>query len=236
MKRRITAWLVVAILASATTVPAVIAGEASGGKSNAARKAKSEGVCLVCKVLHGEAEPEAVVAVRTYEGVEYGFCSKKCAQAFDADPAAFVPPVFPREAPRFDLAPLAGGERLSNARLEGQVVLLDFWATWCKPCTKSMPALQALHDKYAAKGFRVVGISIDEGGPEKVKKFVAKHAIGYPIAVDSERSPAWEAFRVKAVPAAFLLDRKGEIVAQWTGAAIDEAELERALAGLLQAD
>ena len=82
-------------------------------------------------------------------------------------------------------------------------MLLDFWATWCVPCKKSMPELQALHDKYAARGFRVVGISIDEGGASKVKKYVKSKKLTYPIAVDSEKSPAWEAFRVKAVPAAF---------------------------------
>jgi peroxiredoxin/YHS domain-containing protein len=191
--------------------------------------------CLVCRVTHGEAEDEEVKAVRTYEGVEYGFCSEKCAKAFDADPAAYIPPSFPREAPAFDLKDLAG-EPITNASLEGTVVLLDFWATWCVPCKKSMPELQALHDKYAARGFRVVGISIDEGGASKVKKYVKSKKLTYPIAVDSEKSPAWEAFRVKAVPAAFLIDRAGRVVAQWTGSPAGGKELETKIEELLRVD
>ena len=60
--------------------------------------------------------------------------------------------------------------------------------------------------------------------------------IDYPIALDSDQAPAWEAFQVKAVPAAFLLDQKGRIVAQWTGASAPTAELEQKLAELLRAD
>lgn len=93
-----------------------------------------------------------------------------------------------------------------------------------------------MHEKYAGRGFSVVGISIDEGDPAKVKKFVTSKKITYPIAVDSEKSPAWEAFRVKAVPAAYLLDRDGRIVAQWTGAPAKAKELEMKLEGLLAVD
>jgi thiol-disulfide isomerase/thioredoxin len=195
--------------------------------------------CLVCQVKHGEAEMEPVKATRTWQGREYGFCSESCAKEFDADPAAYVPPAFPRESPAFSLQSLAG-EPLSNASLQGRVVLLDFWATWCAPCRKSMPELQALHKKYAEQGFVVVGVSIDEGGLSKagpkVKKFVKSQKIDYAIALDSEKSPAWEAFQVKAVPAAFLIDQRGRIVAQWTGSPASSAELEEKLAALLRAD
>jgi thiol-disulfide isomerase/thioredoxin len=197
-----------------------------------AAAAPEKALCLVCKVSHGEAEEEPVKAVVTYAGKEYGFCSEKCAQAFQADPAAYLPPEFPRPAPEFALRDLAG-KPISKASLDGKVVLLDFWATWCAPCRKVMPELQALHDKYRARGFSVVGISIDEDGPSQVKKFVKSRKITYPIAVDSEKVPAWEAFRVKAVPAAFLLDREGQVVAQWTGKPANPRELEGMLEGLL---
>jgi thiol-disulfide isomerase/thioredoxin len=204
----------------------------------AAAEAKTA-ICLVCKVKHGEAAEEAVKAVRTHEGTEYGFCSEDCAKEFGADPAAYVPPRFPRAAPAFDLKAL-GGQPLSNESLKGKVVLLDFWATWCAPCRKSMPELQALHDAYAARGFTVVGVSIDapdqKNTPAKVKKFVASKKIGYPIAIDAERNAAWEAFRVKAVPAAYLLDRDGQIVAQWTGAPTSAKELSELLDRLLASD
>jgi len=221
--KRITATLVaVALLA----VGVVTAGLAAAAK---------QGVCLVCQVTKGEAEEEALKVVRSYDGKEYGFCSEKCAKAFDADPVAYLPPTFPRPAPSFALNDLSG-TALSNESLKGQVVLLDFWATWCVPCRKSMPELQAVHDKYAPRGVRVVGVSIDEGDPAKVKAFVTSKKFTYPIAIDSQKSPAWDAFRVKAVPAAYLIDREGRIVAQWTGAPPKGSDLEARLEQLLEAD
>ena len=196
--------------------------------------APGEATCLVCKVMKGEAHEEPVKAVRTYEGKEYGFCSEKCAESFMTDAAAFIPPVFPRESPGFSLTDLQG-RPVSNKALAGSVVLLDFWATWCAPCRKSMPDLQALHEKYSSRGFRVVGISIDKDGPAKVKRYVVSKKFSYPIALDSDQAPAWDAFRVKAVPAAFLLDRDGRIVAQWTGAPVSRDELESKLDALLGA-
>ena len=199
----------------------------------AAPATSATSICLVCKVTKGEAEVEPVKATRSYAGKEYGFCSEKCAKAFEVDPAAYLPPAFPRPAPTFALRDLSG-KAISNESLKGRVVLLDFWATWCVPCRKSMPGLQALQEKYAGRGLRVVGVSIDEGSPAKVKRFVASKKLTYPIAVDSERNPAWDAFRVKAVPAAYLIDREGQIVAQWTGAPASGKELEAKLEELLR--
>lgn len=216
--RWITRVLVLLTLTTASLAASVEAGE--------------KAICHVCRVKAGEAEPEEAKAFRTREGVRFGFCSEKCAQEFDADPAAYVPPTLPRTAPEFRLTTLEG-EQLDGKSLRGQVVLLDFWATWCVPCRKSMPALQALHDRYAERGFRVVGVSIDEGGAGPVKKFVRSKKIRYPIAIDAKTSPAWEAFRVKAVPAAFLVDAQGRIVSQWTGAAADIDELEDKVKTLL---
>lgn len=197
--------------------------------------APAKEACLVCKVTKGEAEEEPVKAARRYEGKEYGFCSEKCAKAFMSDPAAFVPPTFPRSAPRFTLKDLAGSA-VSNESLKGKVVLLDFWATWCKPCRRAIPELQALHEKFVRRGFSVVGVSIDEGDPARVKRFVTSKKIAYPVAVDSEKEPAWDAFHVKAVPAAYLIDREGRIVAQWTGTPANAKDLEAKLEELLRTD
>lgn len=194
-----------------------------------APRAAELSLCPVCRVMEGAQEQEEVKVWRTHEAERYGFCSKKCAEQFDADPVAFLPPVLPRPAPELDVTSLAG-DTLDWRALRGRTVLVDFWATWCKPCRKSMPELQALHDEYAKRGFTVVGVSIDEDGAEKVRKFVAETGVTYPIAVDSESSPAWARFRVKAVPAAFLVDAKGQIVAQWTGRSTIAAEVEKALA------
>lgn len=208
----------------------MIAAPGAGAEAMAAKTA----MCRVCVVNHGESAPEPVKATRNHQGKEYGFCSEKCAQAFDADPAAYVEPDFPRAAPAFALRDLAG-KPLSNASLKGQVVLLDFWATWCAPCRKSMPELQALHEKYRNQGFMVAGISTDEGGEAKVKKFVASKKYTYPIALDAAKNPAWEAFGVRAIPAAFLLDREGRIVAQWTGP-LPVAEVEERIRAMTAAN
>ena len=157
------------IVAAIVGVLLLATGQPGQGQASAAPEKTT---CLVWKVTKGEAEAEPVKAIRTYEGKEYGFCSEKCAKAFAADPAAYVPPSLPRPAPAFALKDLAGTE-ISTVTLRGRVVLLDFWATWCAPCRKSMPELQALHDKYSRRGFSVVGVSIDEGGSAKVKKYVA---------------------------------------------------------------
>ena len=194
--------------------------------------APAKALCIVCAVTGGESEPEPVRATRTHAGKEYGFCSEKCAKAFEADPAAYLPPDLPRPAPRFSLKTLAG-KPISSKTLAGQVVLVDFWATWCAPCRKSMPELEALQRKHAGKGFTVVGISIDEGPSAAVKKFVASKKFSYPIAIDSEKEPAWEAFGVKAVPAAYLIDREGRLVAQWTGSPANTKDLEDRLTKLL---
>ena len=96
-----------------------------------------------------------------------------------------------------------------------------------------MPALQALHLKYGSRGLTLVGVSIDESGAGKVRKYVSSKKLTYPIAMDDATAPAWEAFRVKAVPAAYLLDRQGRIVVQWTGAAPEAATLDAEIAALL---
>jgi len=175
-------------------------------------------ICAVCAVRENEPEAEKVAGMTEHDGKVYYFCSDDCKKEFDADPAGYLPPVLPRPAPAFVAENLDGKDN-SLENYKGRVVLIDFWATWCKPCEKSMPALQKLHDEFTAKDFAVIGISIDEGkdSKTKVKKFIDKRKIFYPILLDTKAEPAWAAFKVKAVPAMFLIDREGNIVQQWRG-------------------
>ena len=144
--------------------------------------------------------------------------------------------MFPRPAPAFALNDLEG-TALSTESLKGKVMLVDFWATWCLPCRKSMPELQALQTEFADRGFTVVGVSIDEAKHAKrVREFVEENGIRYPIAMDNGEAPAWDAYRVKAIPAAFLIDGNGQIVSQWTGESADVAALKKQLDELLRTD
>ena len=72
--------------------------------------------------------------------------------------------------------------KLTTDKYRENVVFLNLWATWCGPCRYEIPELQKLHTEYAPQGFKVVGVSLDEGGKETVQQFVNEHAMSYPIA------------------------------------------------------
>ena len=192
-------------------------------------KIPAKALCGVCALKGGETELEKVRAHSQHQRKAYYFCSEECKVEFDADPVAYLPPVFPRPAPAFVIEMLEGGDR-SLADFRGKIVLVDFWATWCKPCRETMPRLQKLHSAYAARGFEVLGVSIDEDDNriKKIGTMAEKLVIAYPIFVDAKQTPAWHQFKVKAIPAMFLLDRGGQVVAQWTGK-IDYEQVEQAV-------
>lgn len=95
--------------------------------------------------------------------------------------------------------------------LKGKVVLVNFWATWCPPCRKEMPDLQALYDKYKDQGFVVLSISDEDAA--KVGPFIAERKISYPVLLDPERK-VHEEFIVEGIPKSFVYDREGKLVAQ----------------------
>jgi len=95
--------------------------------------------------------------------------------------------------------------------LKGKVVLVNFWATWCPPCRKEMPDLQALYDKYKDEGFVVISISDEEVA--KVQPFIAERKITYPVLLDPGRKVN-DLFQVEGIPKSFVYDRAGKLVAQ----------------------
>ncbi|HKV76666.1 MAG TPA: TlpA disulfide reductase family protein [Candidatus Sulfotelmatobacter sp.] len=95
--------------------------------------------------------------------------------------------------------------------LQGKVVLVNFWATWCPPCRKEMPDLQALYDKYKDQGFVVLSISDEDAA--KVAPFIAERKISYPVLLDPGRKVNG-AFVVEGIPKSFVYDREGKLVAQ----------------------
>ena len=95
--------------------------------------------------------------------------------------------------------------------LKGQVVLVNFWATWCPPCRKEMPDLQALYQKLQKKGLVVLALSDEDEG--KVRPFIEKEGYRFPVLLDAGGAAAKQ-FRVDGIPKNFLFDRNGQLVAQ----------------------
>jgi peroxiredoxin len=109
----------------------------------------------------------------------------------------------------FTLTDLSG-RQWTLKDLRGKVVLVTFWATWCPPCRKEMPDLQALYDHFASKGFVVLAISDEESA--KVVPFISERKISYPVLLDPGRKVT-ESFHVDGIPKSFVFDRDGKLVA-----------------------
>jgi peroxiredoxin len=128
--------------------------------------------------------------------------------------------------PPYTATTLDGGS-FDLASERGNVVLLNLWATWCGPCRYEIPELQKLQDKNASRGFKVIGVSLDDGGADVVKQFVAEHKMTYPVLLDPDGKLA-NIFQTSVVPTTVLIDRKGKIVWKQLGA-ISEGDVSKAL-------
>lgn len=115
-------------------------------------------------------------------------------------------------APEYAARSLAG-DSASLAAHEGEVVLLNVWATWCLPCREEIPALQRLHERFGDEGLRIVGVSVDARGEEaNVKEFARTFGVTYDIWLDPAEQVI-SAFRVIGVPTTYLIDRDG--IVRW---------------------
>ena len=144
----------------------------------------------------------------------------------DAAPAAG------NEAPDFRL-PTLDGDEVSLSSLRGQVVLVDFWATWCGPCRPAMRLLQRLYEEFGGRGVTVVGINLDAHA-EEVAPYVHREGLTYPILLGGQAAQA--SYGVSALPTLFVVDQSGAIrhvhVGHGPGAASVLAdEIEALLAG-----
>ena len=125
------------------------------------------------------------------------------------------------------------GKPFDVAGEKGNVILLNVWATWCGPCRFEIPELGKVHAKYASRGFKVIGVSVDEGGAADVKPFVADQKIAYPIVVDPDGKLA-TLLNTTVIPTSIVVDRTGNIVWKHFGIVdTNDAELTRSVEAAL---
>lgn len=134
-----------------------------------------------------------------------------------ASEAGLMPADRAQQAPGFTLMSVEGGE-VSLSDYEGQVVLLDFWDTWCPPCRRSIPDLIKLQETYGDRGFTVLGIAFGNEGRQKVVDFAEEYEINYPVVVmGQDRALARQYGGIQSIPTMFMVDREGRVRAMHVG-------------------
>jgi cytochrome c biogenesis protein CcmG, thiol:disulfide interchange protein DsbE len=134
-------------------------------------------------------------------------------------------------APALELPKLSGGGRGSLADYRGDVVVLNFWASWCEPCREESPMLERWHRRMAGKGGTVLGVDVlDVTGD--AEDFIDEYGLSYPMLKDKD-GDALEAFGVVAYPETFVIDRDGRITAVRRGP-VDDAFMRTEVAPLLE--
>ena len=127
------------------------------------------------------------------------------------------------------------GKSVTLSDYKGNVVLLDFWATWCPPCRKEIPGFIELYNTYKSRGLVVIGVSMDDTGDlADVKRFAAQMKMNYPILLGFGREDDLKpVFGELPLPTSFVIARDGKICARHDGLTAKE-QVEREIAGLLQ--
>ncbi len=141
-----------------------------------------------------------------YEGMKVSFSDSEYSRALaklEADDEA-------RRQADFTLSDMQG-KSWTLRELKGKVVLVNFWATWCQPCRREMPDLDALYKRFNGQGFVILGISDEEA--TEVNQLLAENHVTYPILLDPDRKVN-ELFTIDGIPKSFVYDRSGKLVAQ----------------------
>ena len=132
----------------------------------------------------------------------------------------------------FELADLQGNT-VRFESLRGKVVFMNVWATWCPPCIAEMPSIQKLYNSVDTSKIAFVMLSVDEGGQQKVKKFIDRKGYTFPVYMPLSGIPA--AFQSSAIPTTFILSPEGTLVARQEGMANYNTDTMREFLGSLAA-
>jgi thiol-disulfide isomerase/thioredoxin len=111
-------------------------------------------------------------------------------------------------APPFDL-PARGGGRVSLEKLRGQVVMINFWASWCGPCRQEFPVLDSIYRKYGPMGFSLVAVNVESDSSD-AERFLAALPVSFPVAYDGDNAVSGQ-YGVSAMPTTLIVDRKGQV-------------------------
>lgn len=122
--------------------------------------------------------------------------------------AGFAGSAAPSSAPDFTLR-TADGRNLRLQELRGQVVMVNFWASWCAPCRVEMPHLNRLADKYRSSGFTLLGVNVDDD-PKNATAAAAKMGVRFPVLLDGDKRVV-KLYDVATMPSTILIDRDGRI-------------------------
>jgi peroxiredoxin len=134
-------------------------------------------------------------------------------------------------APAWKL-PDVDGQVVSSDQFKDKVVVLDFWATWCPPCRAEIPGYVDLQKKHGKEGLAIVGVSLDRGGLDIVRRFIADEKVNYQVVLGDDKTV--EAFGgVEAIPTTFIIDRNGVVRYRKVGA-METAQFEAVLESFLK--
>ncbi|TDQ83911.1 thiol-disulfide isomerase/thioredoxin [Dongia mobilis] len=109
------------------------------------------------------------------------------------------------------------GKKLGLADFRGEVVVLNFWASWCAPCIAEMPTLDALQGEMGAEGVRVIAVSIDVTGIKKAAPFFRRLGVKNLALYTDQRSALFQELKGSVLPTTFILDRDGRVVESFIG-------------------
>jgi thiol-disulfide isomerase/thioredoxin len=129
----------------------------------------------------------------------------------------FVPATQPRPAPAISLADTSG-HSVELSELQGKLVIVNLWATWCGPCLREMPSLERLQSRLGER-VAVLAVSEDRGGNKSVEPFIAKLGLKSVKIYIGPKSEVGHAFGVRGLPTSFLIDREGKVLGRVEGAA-----------------
>src|SRR5882724_6531942 len=139
----------------------------------------------------------------------------------------------PATLPQFSL-PKLDGQILRSEELKDNIVVLDFWATWCENCVGEIPAFNRMQEKYSSHGVKVIGMAVHSGWASDIQKFAVEYKMRYPILVGNDDTVS--DFGVISFPATYVIAPGWKLYKRYSGSPANKsADIERDLAALIKA-